>query len=134
MPCLVDTNVILDIFNNDPEWFEWSNEQLERLKASGELGIINPSIYSELSVWFDSVKVLESSLRELDLVYEETPKEGLFLAGKAFLKYKQKTGIKKSTLPDFFIGGHAEHKGYTVVTRDVRRFKTYFPKIEMVSP
>jgi hypothetical protein len=134
MPCLVDTNVILDIFNDDRDWFDWSSARLEELQDRGEKLLVNPVIFCELGVWFDRQKDLENSLHEITPHYEEIPKTGLFLAGKAFLKYRQRTGVKKSTLPDFFIGGHAQAMNYPILTRDIKRYQAYFPKVTLISP
>jgi len=104
---LVDTNVILDIFTQDPLWFSWSNRQLESLSDSGHDLLINPIIYAEASIGFDTVDEFKIALEAFGFAFEELPRPILFLAGKAFLKYRASKGTKSHVLPDFFIGAHA---------------------------
>lgn len=130
---LLDTCVITDLSNPKSDWFEWSARTLEELDHQHKF-IINPIIYAECSVGYNTIEELESVLQFLDFEIKEIPKEALFLAGKAFLKYKKNKGSKTNVLPDFFIGAHAAVEGYKLMTRDKGRFSTYYPTVELVMP
>lgn len=130
---LVDTNVILDLVANDPVWAEWSQRQLEQASMRSTL-CINPVIYAELSVAFDTIEELESALAQGEFDLEPIPREGLFLAGKAFLRYRRYKGTKAGVLPDFFIGAHAAVMGWPLLTRDTGRYASCFPTLELIAP
>jgi predicted nucleic acid-binding protein len=130
---LVDTNVLLDIFQNDPEWAAWSQDKLDAASATDSLAI-NPVIYSELSIAFARIEELEAVLTEAALTVESIPREALFLAGKVLLTYRRARGTKQSVLPDFYIGAHAAVMRWPLLTRDVARFRSYFPGISLISP
>ncbi len=130
---LVDTNVLVDVLENDPEWAEWSSAQL-RAQAQIHRLFINPVIYAELSLTFSTVEALDEVLVTLQIPVMEVPKPALFLAGKAFVKYRRQGGTKTSVLPDFFIGAHAAVAGLPLLTRDVRRYAGYFPTVPLISP
>lgn len=131
---LIDTNVLLDIFTDNPEWSDWSIEQLERFQSKADFKI-NSIIYSELSIGFNKIEELENSLYLARIKIAEIPREALFLAGKAFLKYRrQNKGTKSITLPDFFIGAHAAIEKIPILTRDPKRMKHYFPGIKVIAP
>ena len=130
---LVDSNVILDIFLDDPNWADWSETTLNRYGASGDL-YINPIIYTEVSIGFNRIEELEEAVERAGFQMLELPREALFLAGKAYLKYRRKQGIKLSPLPDFFIGAHAAVLDVDLITRDVSRYRTYFPTVNLISP
>lgn len=130
---LVDSNVILDIFLNDPEWADWSESILDRYSYKGSLHI-NPVIYSEVSIGFERIEELEKALYGCGFQMMQIPKEALFLAGKVYLKYKKKKGKKTSPLPDFFIGAHAAVFDMDLITRDVTRYRTYFPTLKLINP
>lgn len=130
---LVDTNVLLDVLEDDPQWADWSQTQLETASLTDAL-LINPVIYSELSMAFQRIEELESALTEGSLTLEEIPREALFLAGKAFLKYRRRQGTKTGVLPDFYIGAHAAVAGYPILTRDSSRYRSYFPTIRLIAP
>lgn len=130
---LVDTNVLLDVFLNDPRWSSWSIAALEAANARDKL-TINPVIYAEVSIAFARIEELERVLSEAALTVESIPREALFLAGKAFLQYRKQRGSKTSVLPDFFVGAHAAVAGWSLLTRDVGRYKTYFPTVSLVTP
>jgi predicted nucleic acid-binding protein len=130
---LVDTNVLLDVLQNDPQWAEWSQRSLEDASLSDSLAI-NAVIYSELSIAFERIEDLESVLSEASLSVEPIPREALFLAGKAFLNYRRRQGAKQSVLLDFYIGAHAAVAGFTILTRDVARYRTYFPTLSLITP
>lgn len=130
MYALVDSNVILDILTNDPNWSQWSIDTLERCSDRLELAI-NPIIYAELSVGFQKIEDLDEALvlfKRLSL-----PFEAGFLAGKAFVNYRKNQGDRKTPLPDFYIGAHAAISGLTLITRDTM-YRTYFPTLELISP
>ncbi len=130
---LVDSNIILDIVTEDPNWFDWSADKLNEYVQQTELNI-NPSIYAEVSIGFEKIEELEAILpinffHRLDL-----PWEAAFLAGKCFVQYRQKGGTKRSPLPDFYIGAHAAISEMILLTRDVNRYRTYFPTLELIVP
>lgn len=129
---LVDSNVLLDILIPDPNWEEWSANTLSNAAESSLLAI-NPIIYSEVSIGFDHIEDLETAL-PAELRREPLPYDACFLAGRAFLSYKRRSGTKSSILPDFFIGAHAAVREYTLLTRDSKRFRTYFPSLTMIAP
>jgi predicted nucleic acid-binding protein len=133
MPILVDSNVILDIFTEDPKWFNWSARKLAECAEKDQL-VINPIIYAEVSIRFERIEEVEEALPQDVFVREALPWEAAFLAGKCFLAYKKRKGKKTSPLPDFYIGAHATVCGYTLLTRDARRYRTYFPKLKLIAP
>jgi hypothetical protein len=130
---LVDTNVLVDVFENDPEWADWSVAQL-RAQAQIHRLVINPVIYAELSLAFSAVEALDDALAALQIPLIEIPKPALFLAGKAFMQYRRKGGTKTNVLADFFIGAHAAVARLPLLTRDVRRYAGYFPTVQLISP
>ncbi len=130
---LVDSNVILDLIEGDPVWSDWSEQQLDRAALSGAL-LINPVIYAEVAIAFERIEELETVLHEAGLIVEPTPREALFLAGKAFLRYRRQKGGKRGVLPDFFIGAHAAVLGIPLLTRDTGRYATYFPTLTLIAP
>ena len=130
---LVDTNVLVDALENDPEWADWSIGQLRAQSKIHRLAI-NPIIYTELSLAFSTVEALDKSIEELGLVLVELPRPALFLAGKAFVRYRRQGGTKSNVLGDIFIGAHAAVSGHPVLTRDIRRYTAYFPSVTLISP
>lgn len=130
---LVDTNVLLDVLQDDPQWADWSQGQLEAASLTDPL-VINPIIYSELSMAFERIEELETTLTETSVALEEVPREALFLAGKAFLMYRRRQGTKMGVLPDFYIGAHAAVAGYAILTRDAGRYRSYFPTVRLIVP
>lgn len=130
---LVDSNVLLDIFTESDRWLSWSSAALERAANESRL-VINPVIYAEVSIRFKRIEELDEALPATMFEREDIPYEAAFLAGKAFLAYRQRSGTKMSPLPDFFIGAHAAIRGYAVLTRDVSRYRTYFPRLSLISP
>lgn len=130
---LVDSNVWLDVLEEDARWYEWSADQLVRAADSGEL-VINPVIYAEVSVGFERIEDLEALMPPTEIVRAPLPWEAAFLAGKCFLAYRRSGGDRRSPLPDFFIGAHAAVDRLTLVTRDARRYRTYFPTLDIIAP
>ena len=130
---LVDTNVILDVVENDTRWGDWSQQQLEAASRRYTL-LINPVVYAELSMAYRRIEELEVMLARGGFRVDPVPREALFLAGKAFLQYRRRSGVKTGVLPDFFIGAHAAVAGIPLLTRDAGRYRTYFPKIELINP
>ena len=130
---LVDSNVILDIVTEDRHWYAWSSRELARLADDHAL-IINPIIYSEVSVGFARVEDLEAALPAEYFRREPLPWDAGFLAGKCFLRYRRAKGSRHSPLPDFYIGAHAAVRGIPLLTRDAARYKTYFPQLILISP
>lgn len=133
MPVLVDSCVILDVFTEDDRWCRWSCEMLAEQLDRTTL-VINPIIYSEISIRFRRIEELEEVLSFGMFDYRPIPREAAFLAGKAFRHYRQEGGDKKTPLPDFFIGAHAAVEGLPLLTRDVGRFQYYFPTVELIRP
>jgi hypothetical protein len=130
---LVDTNVLIDVLEDDPDWGSWSLAQLESQSLVHRL-LINPVIYAELSLAFSTLNALERVVARMRLGLEELPRAALFLAGKAFLRYRREGGTKSNVLPDFFIGAHAAVAGFPLLTRDARRYATYFPTVRLITP
>ena len=130
---LVDTNVLVDVLENDPDWADWSVAQL-RAQAQIHRLVINPVIYAELSLAFSTMEALDEALAALQIPVIEIPRPALFLAGKAFVKYRRQGGTKSNVLADFFIGAHAAVAGLPVLTRDVRRIAGYFPTVALIAP
>ena len=130
---LVDSNILLDVLTNDPHWFERSAATLARLGADHEL-VINPIVYAEVSVGFDRIEDLDAALPDEFFRREALPWEAAFLAGKCFVKYRRAGGARRAPLPDFYIGAHAAVRGMPLLTRDAGRYRTYFPKLELVAP
>ena len=130
---LIDTNVLLDVLENDSEWAPWSQDQLDAAAATDSLAI-NPIIYSELSMAFARIEELDTVIEEASLNIEAIPKEALFLAGKVFLTYRKSRGMKHNVLPDFFIGAHAAVMQWPILTRDAGRYRTYFPSVSLLTP
>jgi hypothetical protein len=130
---LVDTNVLVDVLKNDPDWADWSVAQL-RAQAQIHRLVINPVIYAELSLTFSTVEALDEALAVLQIPVVDISKPALFLAGKAFVKYRRQGGTKSNVLADFFIGAHAAVTGLPVLTRDVRRYAGYFPTVHLIAP
>ncbi len=130
---LVDSNILLDVFTEDDEWFDWSSAALGAAADQGIL-VINPLIFAEVSIRFERVEDLDEALPASFLRREPLPWEAAFLAGKTFLKYRRGGGVKRAPLPDFYIGAHAAVSGYTLLTRDARTYRSYFPRLRLVSP
>ena len=130
---LVDSNVMLDILTDDLTWSEWSATALERCANEGVL-YLNPIIYAEISISFNTIEELEAAVPEESFRRLPLPLEAAFLAGKAFLRYRQQGGLRTSTLPDFFIGAHAAIAGLRLLTRDATRYRTYFPTVTLIAP
>lgn len=130
---LVDSMVILDIVTDDPAWGQWSENALARARDDSDL-VINPIVYAEVSVGFDRIEDLDNAVPAEDFRREELPYEAGFLAGKAFLAYRRRGGERRAPLPDFYIGAHSAIRGYKLLTRDVNRYRTYFPTIQLIAP
>jgi predicted nucleic acid-binding protein len=130
---LVDSNVILDVLTEDPDWFDWSAAMLAREAEISRL-VINPLVYAEVSLGFDRIEDLDVAVPADYFTRESLPWEAAFLAARAFRKYRRKGGARPHPLPDFYIGAHAAIAGYTLLTRDARRYRTYFPKLRVIAP
>jgi predicted nucleic acid-binding protein len=130
---LVDTNVLLDIVTDDPVWADWSLRQLEAAAVVGPR-IINAVVYAELSVGYPRIEDLEAMVSSAGLELQSIPREGLFLAGKVFRRYRSAGGLRTGVLPDFFIGAHAVVAGLPLLTRDTQRYRTYFPNLPLIAP
>jgi predicted nucleic acid-binding protein len=130
---LVDSNVLIDIFTEDPDWYEWSGQALAAARDAGVL-VINPIIYAEVSVRFAGIEELDEAIPAADFLREELPYPAGFLAGKAYVKYRAQGGTKRSPIADFYLGAHAAVCGYQLLTRDAARYRTYFPRLALVTP
>lgn len=130
---LIDTRILLDLFTNDPQWSNWSARQLNKLALDGPL-IINDIVYAELSVSFAKPDDVEAALAQIGVDLAPTPREALFLAGKAYRHHRSSSGTRTGVLSDFFIGAHAAATRTPLLTRDPRRFRTYFPTVTLISP
>lgn len=133
MVTLVDSNVLLDVATGDPTWEEWSARALAGAAEQGTLAI-NPLIYAEVSIGFATIEELDDAVPAEIYVRTPLPYEAAFLAGKAFLAYRRRQGVKVAPLPDFYIGAHAAVAGYQLLTRDAKRYRTYFPTVPLLSP
>jgi predicted nucleic acid-binding protein len=130
---LIDSNVLLDLMTEDPRWFSWSANALANAAESLRL-VINPIIYAEVSIRYSQIEDLDAALPKAMIDREPVPYEAAFLAGKAFRVYRRRGGTKRSTFPDFFIGAHASIAGYSLLTRDATRYRTYVPKLALIAP
>lgn len=133
MLTLVDTNVLIDVGTEDPAWFTWSAAQIERALDAGGLAI-NPIIYAELSVHYETVEALDEALSGFKFERLQLPWEAAFVAGKAYRRYRRQGGTKRSPLPDFYIGAHASFGELSLLTRDPGRYREYFPKLRLIAP
>jgi predicted nucleic acid-binding protein len=129
---LVDSCVLLDVITADERWADWSARQIATAMDSGRV-VINPLIYAEISVGYDTVEELDELLPASDYEREPLPYSAGFAAGKAFLQYRRGGGDKRSPMPDFYIGAHAAVAGYQLLTRYVARYRRYFPTIGLIS-
>ncbi len=130
---IVDTNVLLDVLNDDPTWVDWSLQQLRAQSQLHRLSI-NPVIYADLSLSFSTVEALDDAIDGMRLTLLEMPRPALFLAGKAFTQYRRRGGTKANVLADFFIGAHAAVVDLPILTRDATRYAAYFPTVRLIAP
>jgi hypothetical protein len=130
---LVDSNVLLDILTEDPEWLNWSAAALAKQADAGPL-VVNPLVYAEVAARFERIEDLEEALPADYYQRQALPWEAAFLAGRTFIRYRRKGGQRRSPLPDFYIGAHALVGRMTLLTRDARRYRTYFPAVRIVAP
>jgi predicted nucleic acid-binding protein len=130
---LVDSNVLLDLFTEDEEWFDWSSAMLAACAEEGEL-VINPIVYAEVSPQFDTLEDLDEALPPGFFRRAPLPWEAGFLAGLAFAKYRRAGGVRPTPMPDFYIGAHAAVEGLALLTRDARRYRKYFPSLRVIAP
>ncbi|MBI2382711.1 MAG: type II toxin-antitoxin system VapC family toxin [Gammaproteobacteria bacterium] len=133
MATLVDSNVLLDIVERDPQWHDWSFNSLLDAQERGPV-FLNAMVYAEVSIGFVQVRQLDEVVKKADLRWLDIPREAAFLAGKAFLAYRQRGGARRSPLPDFFIGAHAALVGMPLLTRDAARYRSYFPELRLIAP
>ncbi len=133
MPRMLDSNVLLDIVTADVKWLDWSTAQFRVAAAEGQV-LLNPIVYAELAPAFDSQAALDRWLRPTIFNRLRLPYEAGYRASEAFVAYREHGGTKTSPLPDFYIGAHAEFAGFTLVTRDTARYRTYFPKLKLITP
>jgi len=129
---LIDTNILIDILTSNSAWRAWSVEMLDRQSAAGDL-LITDVVYSELAPLFATSELLEAAIGDLDVSLRRIPPQALFQAGRTFEQYRRKGG-PRSSVADFFIGAHAQIEGLPILTRDTRRYRTYFPGVELIAP
>jgi predicted nucleic acid-binding protein len=129
----VDTNVIVDVVTRNPRWQDWSLQQLDAAALRDRL-VINAVVYAELSIGFERLEEIDAALATAAIDVVEIPRGALFVAGKAFREYRRRGGTKTGVLPDFFIGAHAAVLNAPLVTRDVGRYRTYFPTLDLIAP
>ncbi len=130
---LVDSCVLIDVFDDDPNWSDWSRRQLDAWSDRGPL-LINPVIYAELATDFSTIESLDAVVVRAQLELRELPREALFLAGHAHLRYRHRGGTRAGVLSDFFIGAHASVLKIPVLTRDTARYKAYFNNLRLIAP
>ncbi|MCX7366139.1 MAG: type II toxin-antitoxin system VapC family toxin [Alphaproteobacteria bacterium] len=130
---LVDTNILLDLVTDDPHWAEWSLARLEEAALAGPL-LINDVVYAETSTRYARIEDLDAMLAEAMIEITPTPRSALFLAGKAFRRYRASGGTRTGVLPDFFIGAHAVTQDWPLLTRDAGRYRSYFPRLTLIAP
>ena len=130
---LVDTNVLIDLVQDDAEWANWSEAKLFEAQRAGPL-TINLVGYTELVPAFDSMADLDGFLKRARIAVKDISRPAAYLAGEAFLQYRKRRGAKTGVLADFFIGAHAQTEGWTILTRDAARYKTYFPAVTLIHP
>ena len=129
----VDSCVLLDLFTDDPNWADWSENMLDKYSQTNTL-YINSIVYTEVSIGFNKIEEVETAISQLGIKVLEIPREALFLTGKVFIKYRKNKGTKNSPLPDFFIGAHAIVSKFDLITRDSMKYKTYFPQLKLIHP
>jgi hypothetical protein len=132
-PVMVDSNVLIDVIENDPRWAEWSIAQLEAAMLDGGL-LINPIIYAEIAAGFDDIESLEAAIAPFGLIREPLPWEAAFMTSQAYQRYRKRGGTKRSPMPDFYIGAHASLGGYRLLTRDPLRYREYFSRLDVIAP
>lgn len=130
---LVDASVLLDLVTDDPDWVDRSIAQLEAASLRGPL-LINDVIYAEISVRYERIEDLEVLLADSGIQMVSMPRAALFLAGKVFTRYRKAGGSRIGVLPDFFIGAHAVVSALPLLTRDVGRYRSYFPSLTLITP
>ena len=130
---LIDTNILLDLVTDDPDWAEWSLARLEEAALAGPV-FINDVVYAETSIRYDRIEDLDAMLAQAMIEIAPTPRSALFLAGKAFRQYRAAGGARSGVLPDFFIGAHAAVQRWPLLTRDATRYRRYFPKVALIAP
>jgi len=130
---LVDSNVLIDLFDEDSEWREWSDAMLTRAASRGPL-VINPIVFAEVAAGFARLEDVDAALPESYVRREALPWDAAFLAGRAFVQYRRRGGTLSAPLPDFYIGAHAAVAGHTLLTRDARRYRHYFPRLKVIAP
>lgn len=130
---LVDANVLLDLSTDDARWRGWSERTLEDAIADGGAAI-NPIIYAEIALDFGDPQALDRWLGNFEMQKLALPYEAAFLASRAYQHYRRAGGARRSPLPDFYIGAHASVADLTLITRDARRYRTYFPALRLIAP
>ena len=130
---LVDTNVLLDLVTDDAKWSDWSLARLEEAALAGPI-YINDIVYAEASIRYERLEDFDEMLSQAIIEIAPTPRTALFLAGKAYRRYRTAGGARAGVVPDFFIGAHAAVAGWPLLTRDVGRYRSYFPKVTLIAP
>ena len=133
MSTLIDTNILIDIYQPGSEWEAWSASRLEEAFVAGPV-FINQIVAAEIAPEFTTVEKHEAALKATFISREDIPWQAAFLAGKAHRDYRSSRGMRERILPDFIIGAHAVVRGHTLLTRDARRYRTYFPELDIIAP
>jgi predicted nucleic acid-binding protein len=130
---LADSNVLLDVITADPKWGRWSLAALDEWARRGAI-LINPVIYAEIAPAYDTMEGLDAAIEAVGLELREIPRAALFLASRAFVRYRRRGGARRGVLPDFFVGAHAAVLDIPLLTRDTHRYRAYFPTLRLVTP
>ena len=133
MTVLIDTNVVVDILTRDPVWFPPSWKEVSRIVGQDSIAI-NHVVYAELAAGYGTLEDVDAAVRSIGVIVLPLRRPALFLAGKAFKRYRQAGGTRTGVLSDFFIGAQAESEGLALLTRDPKRYRTYFPSVELIVP
>lgn len=129
----VDSNVLIDILDRDPQWYAWSFDRIADAAAKGGVAI-NHVVLAEAAPHFGDLTVFTSAIEEMMIAIEPLSDDGAYLSGKAFLDYRRRREGSRTVLPDFFVGGHAQALGATILTRDPRFYRAYFPSVPLITP
>ena len=130
---LVDSNVLIDVLVAQQPWRDWSHAWLRNAVDSGEV-VINQIVYAETAMQFEETEAIEDVISLVRPTRESIPWDAAHAAGRAHRDYRRRGGSRDRTLPDFLIGAHALVKGYRLLTRDPRRYRRYFPSLEIIAP
>ena len=129
----VDSNVLIDLLESNAKWGDWSEAQLSAARRHDEIAI-NVIVYAEIARTFATQQRLDEFLTDAGLSCLPIPTEAAFVASAAHRAYRSAGGARVATLPDFFIGAHAQVGSFRLLTRDATRIRTYFPQVQLITP